>query len=329
MDTVSRKTSRIAGVGSYLPPRIITNEDLSKKLDTSDEWIRSRVGIHKRHIADEGVLTSHLAIEAAKRALKHAHKTPGDIDLVIVATTTPDYIFPATAPLVQSALGIKPCAAFDVQAVCSGFIYALNTAHQTLCLNNASCALVIGAETMSRLLDWSDRSTCVLFGDGAGAVVLEQCEAPSSSLTQSSCVLGTVLYADGEKAHALCTQGGASQAHFGTLTMNGREVFKAAVINMEQAIHAVLDQCSVKLSDVRWVIPHQANQRILDSLGERLNLSSSQVISTIADHANTSAATIPLALDVAVHDGRIQKGDLILMPAMGGGFTWGASLVRY
>lgn len=316
----------IAGVGSYLPQTALTNDDLAQKLETSDAWIQSRVGIQKRHIAASGELTSHLATYAARRAMGHAGVQAQNIDLVIVATTTPDYIFPSTATQVQAALNIAPCAAFDVQAVCSGFIYALQTADQYIRGGQASCALVIGAETMSRILDWTDRSTAVLFGDGAGAVIVKR---QSDAHTKASRIHGTCLYADGHKAEALCTAGGVSQGHFGYLTMNGREVFKAAVVNMEQAVHNVLRQCGQAMEDVNWMIPHQANQRILDGLAERLSFPTERVVSTISAHANTSAATIPLALDVAVRDGRIQKGDLILMPAMGGGFTWGASLVRY
>lgn len=318
--------SYIAGVGSYLPHTVLSNDDLAQKMDTSDAWIQSRVGIKKRHIAGEGEYTSHLATQAAQHAMDHAGVMPHDIDLIIVATTTPDYIFPATATLVQASLDIAPCAAFDVQAVCSGFIYALQTADQYIRGGQATCALVIGAETMSRIVDWNDRSTAVLFGDGAGAVVLRR---HNDEREGASRILGTCLYADGCKAKALYTEGGVSQGQFGYLMMNGREVFKSAVTNMEQATHDVLAQCDMRLSDIDWVIPHQANQRILDALADRLGIAHDRVISTIADHANTSAATIPLALEVAVKDGRIQKGDCVVMPALGGGFTWGASLVRY
>ncbi len=316
--------SKVIGVGAYLPEKIVTNNDLAQTLETSDEWIRSRVGIAKRHIAAEGELTSHLAIKAARLALEHAQITPEAIDLVIVATTTPDYTFPATAALVQTALGIPPCAAFDVQAVCSGFIYALNTADMYIKSGQSTCALVIGAETMSRLLDWTDRSTCVLFGDGAGAFILKATDSKDTSR-----ILGTKLYADGAFKDALYTQGGASQGHFGTLHMNGKEVFKAAVVNMAKAIDCVLADHHVKDADIDWVVPHQANQRIIEGLAERLKLPMDKVISTIAEHANTSAATIPLAFDVAVKDGRIKRGDVIVMPAMGGGFTWGATLMVY
>jgi 3-oxoacyl-[acyl-carrier-protein] synthase-3 len=322
--SASISASKIVGVGAYLPEKIITNDDLSKTLETSDEWIRTRVGIAQRHIAADDELTSHLATKAAKNALDHAGIHPTNIDLVIVATTSPDYVNPATATLVQAALGIPPCAAFDVQAVCSGFVYALNTADMYIRSGQSKYALVIGAETMSRLVDWNDRNTCVLFGDGAGAFVLKAVAADSPSK-----ILGSKIYADGHFAQALCTKGPQNQGACGYLTMNGREVFKYAVVNMAKAIDAVLHERGLGYDAIDWVVPHQANQRILDSLAERLRIPSEKVISTIAHHANTSAATIPLAFHAAIQDGRIQPGHTVIMPAMGGGFTWGASLVVY
>ena len=329
---ISPYVSEVIGVGGYLPDTILTNNDLSPSLATSDEWIQTRVGIKQRHIAAEGEFTSHLAIKAARDAIFHAQQqhvlSQEDIDLVIVATTTPDYTFPSTATLIQHHLGLKPCTAFDVQAVCSGFLYAIHTADQFLRLGQAKCALVIGAETMSRLLDWTDRSTCVLFGDGAGAFILRAKDAKGIT-AQSSYILGSRLYADGSGYEALCTTGGPSQKSLGVIAMNGREVFKSAVVNMANAIEAVLTDFSWGTPYIDWVVPHQANQRILDSLAERLKLPSDKVISTIAHHANTSAATIPLAFKEGVDDGRIQKGQNIILTAMGGGFTWGATALRY
>ncbi|MBX9976962.1 MAG: ketoacyl-ACP synthase III [Alphaproteobacteria bacterium] len=316
--------SQIIGVGAYLPEKILTNDDLAKTLDTSDEWIKTRVGIQQRHIAAKDEFTSHLATKAAKNALDHAGVEAQDVDLVIVATTSPDYVNPATATLVQSALGIPPCGAFDVQAVCSGFVYALTTADMYIRSGQSKCALVIGAETMSHLVDWKDRNTCVLFGDGAGAFVLKAAPADSPSK-----ILSSKIYADGQFAQALCTKGVQDQGAFGYLTMNGREVFKYAVVNMAKAIDAVLAENGLTYDAIDFVVPHQANQRILDSLAERLHIPSEKVISTIAHHANTSAATIPLAFHTAIQDGRIQTGHKVIMPAMGGGFTWGASLVVY
>lgn len=316
------KASKIIGVGSFLPERIVTNDELAQALNTSDEWITTRVGIKQRHIAEPSELTSHLAISAAKNAIQDAAIDIKSIDLVVTATTTPDHTFPATAALVQSALGIPPCPAFDVQAVCSGFIYALHTADLYLRTNQAQNALVIGAETMSRLLDWSDRSTCVLFGDGAGAFVLSAVEKDSPSR-----IIGSKLFADGQFKEALYTKGGPSLGHMGLISMNGREVFKYAILNMAQAIDALLAEHGLTYQHIDWIVPHQANQRILDGLADRLGIPREKVLSTIALHANTSAATIPLAFDVALKDGRIQKGQTVIMPAMGGGFTWGASLV--
>lgn len=329
---ISPYVSEIIGVGGYLPDNIVTNHDLAQRLDTSDEWIQSRVGIKQRHIAAEGELTSHLATKAAFDAIAHAasmHNFSKDaIDLIIVATTTPDYTFPATAALVQHNLGIKPCAAFDIQAVCSGFVYALHTADQSIRLGHSKCALVIGAETMSRLLDWTDRTTCVLFGDGAGAFILKSREAKTGT-HQGSQIYGSRIYADGSGWKSLATTGGPSQKSLGVIAMNGREVFKAAVVNMANAIDAVLEDYGMHHHTLDWVVPHQANQRILDSLAERLKLPTEKVISTIAYHANTSAATIPLAFKEAIDDGRIQKEHKIILTSMGGGFTWGAMALCY
>ena len=316
--------STIAGVGSHLPSKILTNDDLSKVMDTSDEWIFSRSGIKQRHIAAEGELTSDLAVQAAKEAMENGKINPADIDLVIVATTSPDYIFPATAAVVQDKLGIPPCAAFDVQAVCSGFVYALTTADLYIRTGRSKCALVIGAETMSRLVDWNDRATCVLFGDGAGAFVLKSVPDDYPNV-----IGGSKLYADGGCRGELITQGGPSQKSFGTMTMNGRAVFKAAVENMPKVSLELLDQENLTINDIDWMVPHQANQRILDGVAERLQFPKDKVISTVADHANTSAATIPLAFAKALEQGKIKRGQRILMPVMGAGFTWGAMVLVY
>jgi 3-oxoacyl-[acyl-carrier-protein] synthase-3 len=329
---IASYVSEIIGVGGYLPDTIVTNHDLAQRIDTTDEWIQSRVGIKQRHIAGEGELTSHLATKAASDAITHAtltHDFSKDvIDLVIVATTTPDYTFPATAALVQHNLGLKPCAAFDIQAVCSGFVYALHTADQYIRLGQAKCALVIGAETMSRILDWNDRTTCVLFGDGAGAFILKARDAHECTDNHSH-IYGSRLYADGSGCASLYTTGGPSQKSLGVIAMNGRDVFKAAVVNMANAIDAVLEDHQIQHHAIDWIVPHQANQRILDTLAERLKLPTDKVISTIAQHANTSAATIPLAFKEAVGDGRLQKGHQIILTSMGGGFTWGATALRY
>jgi len=316
--------STIAGVGSYLPEKCLTNDDLAKIMETSDEWISTRTGIKKRHIAADGEFTSDLAVEAAKRAMDAAGVNPADIDLVIVGTTSPDYIFPSTAAIVQDKLGIPPCAAFDVQAVCSGFVYALTTADLYIRMERSKCALVIGAETMSRLVDWNDRTTCVLFGDGAGAFVLKAAPDDCPNVIGAS-----KLYADGSCRNALITKGGPSQKTFGTMVMDGRTVFKAAVENMPKVSLEVLAQQNLTVADVDWMVPHQANQRILDGVAERLNFPRDSVISTIADHANTSAATIPLAFSVALDQGKIKRGQRIIMPVMGAGFTWGAVELVY
>lgn len=316
--------STIAGVGSYLPTKVLTNDDLSKMMDTSDEWIASRTGIRKRHIAADNELTSDLAVNAAKQAIDQAGVKPAEIDLIIVATTSPDYIFPAVAVIVQDKLGIPPCAAFDVQAVCSGYVYALTTADLYIRTGRSRCALVIGAETMSRLVDWDDRKTCVLFGDGAGVFVLRATDEDTPNVIGSS-----KLYAEGGYRDALITKGGASQKSFGPMVMDGRAVFKAAVENMPKVTLEVLAQENLTIQDVDWLVPHQANQRILEAMAERLSFPLERVISTIADHANTSAATIPLAFSTALEQGKIKRGQRIVMPVMGAGFTWGAVTLVY
>jgi 3-oxoacyl-[acyl-carrier-protein] synthase-3 len=317
----------VTGVGGYLPELLVTNADLEKVVDTSDTWIQDRTGIKARHRAAEGELTSDLAVEAARRALQAAGRTPADVDLIIVATTTPDLTFPATAAIVQRKLGAPIGIAFDIQAVCSGFVYGLNVADGFVSRGQAKCALVIGAETMSRLLDWTDRSTCVLFGDGAGAVVLEP--APWQGTTADRGLLGFALRADGTKQELLYADGGVSSTGtIGQLRMLGNQVFKHAVINIAEAVEAAAAAADVPVDSVDWFIPHQANQRILHGVAHRLGVSEDKVVSTIADHANTSAASIPLAFAQAVQDGRVKPGQLLLMEAMGGGLTWGACVLR-
>jgi 3-oxoacyl-[acyl-carrier-protein] synthase-3 len=319
--------SAITGVGGYLPEEIVTNDDLAKIVDTTDEWIVERTGIRKRHRIAEGQGTSDLAVEAAKKALAAAGRTAADVDMIIVATTTPDLVFPATAALVQRKLGVPVGAAFDVQAVCSGFVYAMSIADGFVSRGAAKCALVIGAEAMTKLLDWSDRGTCVLFGDGAGAVVLEPVEGEGTTADRG--MLGFSLRSDGTKQDLLYADGGPSTTNtVGRLRMLGNQVFKHAVVNIAEAITMAADSAGIEVADVDWFIPHQANQRILNGVASRLGLDEDKVISTVAEHANTSAASIPLALATAVEDGRIRKGQLLLMEAMGGGLTWGACVVR-
>jgi len=323
--TVTR--SAITGVGGYLPPTIVTNDDLSKFVDTSDAWITERTGIRSRRRAAPDLMTSDLAVEAAKQALARAGRTAGDIDLIIVATTTPDLTFPATATIVQDKLGAPICIAFDVQAVCSGFVYALAVADNFVARGVSRCALVIGAETMTRLMDWDDRGTCVLFGDGAGAVVLEPLEGRGDSTDRG--ILGFSLRADGSKKDLLFVDGGpSSTGTVGKLRMLGNQVFKHAVVNISEAVVSAARAADVSLEDVDWFIPHQANQRILDGVAKRLGIPEDRVISTVAEHANTSAASIPLALAAGVEDGRVKAGHLLLMEAMGGGLTWGAVVAR-
>ncbi len=320
--------SVVAGCGSCLPEKALSNEELAQLVETSDEWIRKRTGIRQRHIAAEGQLTSDLAIAAAQRALAAAGMGAADLDLIVCATATPDETFPATATRVQAALGMEKGAAFDVQAVCSGFIYALSVADAMLKSGQARSALVIGAEVFSRILDWKDRGTCVLFGDGAGAVVL-RAEALAEGAAPRG-VLATHIFSDGRHHDALYVDGGpASTQTAGFLRMDGREVFRHAVVRMAEAMEAALETAGMTAQDVDWLVPHQANVRIIEALAKRLNFPMERVVLTLQDHANTSAASIPLALDAAVRDGRIKENDVVLMPAMGGGFTWGASLVRW
>jgi len=315
------------GVGGYLPDRIVTNDELAKLVDTSDEWIRERTGIRQRRQADDGTPVSDLAVEAARRALEAAGRTPADVDLIIVATTTPDLTFPAVATIVQRKLGCPIGIAFDVQAVCSGFVYALSTADGFVARGRSKCALVIGAETMTRLMDWTDRGTCVLFGDGAGAVVLEPGEGEGTTADRG--LLGFALRADGTKQELLYVDGGVStNRQTGYLRMQGNQVFRHAVVNISEAVTAAAADAGVAVPDVDWFIPHQANQRILEGVARRLGIDEAKVISTVAEHANTSAASIPLALDQGVKDGRIKPGQLLLLEAMGGGLTWGACVLR-
>jgi 3-oxoacyl-[acyl-carrier-protein] synthase-3 len=324
--TVTR--SVILGCGSYLPSRVVSNDDIAKIVDTSDAWIVERTGIKRRHIASEGETTSDLALEAAKRALKHADIGAPELDLVIVATTTPDETFPSTATKIQARLGMTRGAAFDVQAVCTGFIYALSVADSFIRAGQAKTVLVIGAETMSRILDWSDRGTCVLFGDGAGAAVLSASEGKGTNADRG--ILNTRIFSDGRLHDLLYTDGGVSSTKTaGHLRMQGKEVFKHAVTNIASAIQQSTEAAGLTPHDIDWFVPHQANQRILDGTARKVGIPSERVISTIAEHGNTSAASVPLALTAAVQDGRIKRGDLVLMEAMGGGFTWGAALVRW
>jgi 3-oxoacyl-[acyl-carrier-protein] synthase III len=315
--------SRVIGCGAYLPRKVVTNADLAARLETTDEWIRQRTGIAQRHIAAEGELTSDLATRAAEATLTQAGFAARDLDLIVLATSTPDLTFPATATRVQANLGMTRGAAFDLQAVCSGFVYALAVADNFLKAGQAQSALVIGAETFSRILDWDDRSTCVLFGDGAGAVLLQAAEGDRG-------VLSTHLYSDGRQYKLLYVDGGPSSTQtVGHLRMHGREVFRHAVVNLADAIDAALAANCLTPADIDWLVPHQANQRIILSMAERLNLPTEKVVTTIDRHANTSAASIPLALAEAQADGRIRPGHLVLVEAMGGGFTWGSGLIRW
>lgn len=316
--------SIVRGVGSYLPARIMTNEELSRSIDTSDEWIQQRVGIKQRHIAADDEVTSDLAVHAAKRALDSARISPAEIDLIIVATTTPDSTFPATAAIVQQKLGMHHGAAFDIQAVCSGFVYGMVTANSYLKNGVARRALVIGAETTSRILDWTDRTTCVLFGDGAGAAVLELGGDGDRGILASS------LRSDGHFADKLNTTGGPSSTRsIGHVHMEGKEVFRHAVGKITDVVENVLSATGYTVKDLDWFVPHQANLRIIEGAGEKLHIPREKVVITVDRHANTSAASVPLALTEAVTDGRIKRGDLVMIEAMGGGFTWGASLIRW
>jgi 3-oxoacyl-[acyl-carrier-protein] synthase-3 len=316
--------SRIIGTGSYLPAKILTNYDLEKMVETSHDWIVSRSGIEERHIAADGELTSDLALQASRRAIEAAGVKPEEIDLIIVATTTPDQIFPSTACILQDKLGIRQGAAFDVQAVCSGFIYALNTADLFIRGGQARNVLVVGAEVLSRVLDWTDRSTCVLFGDGAGAVVLQASDEPG--------IMGAKLHADGSQRDLLHADARISQGKVEGnpyVFMDGQGVFKFAVRALSEVVEELLVDQGLQNSDIDWLVPHQANIRIIDATARKLGLGMDKVVLTVAKHGNTSAASIPLALDTAVRDGRIQPGQKLLMEAVGGGFTWGAVLVRW
>ncbi len=330
--------SEILGCGSYLPERVVTNDELAKRIDTTDEWIASRSGIRQRHIAADGEFTSDLALKAAERALEHAGVPAAEVDLLVVATTTPDNTFPATATKVQSRLGMTNGAAFDVQAVCSGFVYGLAVADNFVKCGQAKTAVVIGAETFSRILDWEDRTTCVLFGDGAGAVVLrghdqEEGEGKGgngSGHNSGRGILSTHIHSDGSNYDILYVDGGPSTTQtVGHLRMNGREVFRHAVTNLAAIVDEALEANGLARSDIDWLVPHQANRRIIDSTAKKLDMPEDKVVLTVDKHANTSAASIPLALDAAVKDGRVKRGDLLLLEAMGGGLTWGASLVRW
>ncbi|RLJ17542.1 3-oxoacyl-ACP synthase [bacterium endosymbiont of Escarpia laminata] len=319
--------SRIAGTGSYLPEKALTNKDLEKIVDTTDQWIVDRTGIKKRHIAADDEYTCDLAEKAARNAMEMAGVEPKDIDLIVVATTTPDQVFPSTACLLQARLGIHGPAAFDVQAVCTGFVYAVGVADKFIKTGSAKCALVIGAETLSRIVDWSDRNTCVLFGDGAGAVVLEASEKPG--------IISTHLHADGAFEGLLRVPSGVSR-NYGALQegvaymeMRGNEVFKMAVTTLGRIVDETLKANDMDRSDVDWLIPHQANIRIINATAKKLRTSMDRVVVTVHEHGNTSAASVPLALDTAVRDGRIKRGETLLMEAFGGGFTWGSVLVKF
>jgi 3-oxoacyl-[acyl-carrier-protein] synthase-3 len=315
--------SVVLGVGSALPRRRISNEELAKTVDTTDAWIVERTGIRSRYVAGEGETTASLATDAARRALEQAGVDAGDIDLIVLATATPDQTFPSSATKVQAALGIDDCIAFDVHAVCTGFLYALSVADSMLRSGNAAKALVIGAETFSRILDWEDRATCVLFGDGAGALVLGAEETEGG-------ILATRLHADGRHNDLLFVDGGPSTTGtVGKLRMKGREVFRHAVVNLAGVMGEVLEAAGLTTADVDWVVPHQANARILDATARKLGLAAEKIVVTVDEHANTSAASVPLALDTAVRDGRIKRGDVVVLEAMGGGFTWGAAVLRY
>ncbi len=320
--------SQVVGCGSYLPHKVMSNDELARTVDTSDEWIRKRTGIRERHLAADGETTSDLGLKAARATLEQAGLSPDDLDLIVCATATPDETFPATATMIQAGLGMTRGAAFDVHAVCSGFIYALAVADNFIRCGQARSVLVIGAETFSRILDWEDRGTCVLFGDGAGAVLL--CAGEGRGEAADRGVLSTHVYSDGRHHDALYVDGGPSSTRTtGVVHMEGREVYRHAVVRMAEAIDAALEANDLTPGDIDWLVPHQANLRIIESMGHRLNLPRDRVVVTVDRHANTSAASIPLALCEAVSDGRIRQGDLVLMEAMGGGFTWGSALVRW
>lgn len=320
--------SVITGVGSYLPARRMSNADITKIVDTTDDWIVERTGIHARHIAADDEMTSDLALHAARAAIAHAGIDVQSIDTIILATTTPDNTFPATAVSVQAALGLHHGAAFDVQAVCSGFVYALTIADTFIRCGQAKNVLVIGAETFSRLLDWTDRTTCVLFGDGAGAVVVQASEGEGTNDDRG--ILTAHLHSDGRYKDKLYVDGGpSSTGTTGHVRMEGREVFRHAVVNIADTIREALEATGLTVDDIDWFVPHQANKRILDGTAKRIGLPPEKVVVTVGEHGNTSAASVPLALDGAVRDGRVKKGDLVLLEAMGGGFTWGSVMVRW
>jgi 3-oxoacyl-[acyl-carrier-protein] synthase-3 len=317
------RRSIVSGTGSALPRRQVTNAELASTVDTTDEWIVERTGIRNRYIAGEGETTGSLATDAARRALESAGIDATEIGLIVLATATPDQTFPSTATKEQAALGIDDCIAFDVHAVCTGFLYALSVADSMLRSGNADKALVIGAETFSRILDWEDRATCVLFGDGAGALVL-------SAQDSGDGILATKLHADGRHNDLLFVDGGPSTTGtVGKLRMKGREVFRHAVVNLAAVLNEVLSSAGLTAADVDWVVPHQANARILDATAKKLGLPPEKVVVTVDRHANTSAASVPLAFDTAIRDGRIKRGDIVVLEAMGGGFTWGAAALRY
>ena len=319
--------SKIKGTGSYLPEQVLTNSDLEKIVDTTDEWIYSRTGIKKRHLAREDETTCDLAERASKTAIKMSGKKKDDIDLIIVATTTPDVIFPSTACLLQQRLNIHGCPAFDIQAVCTGFVYALHVADLFIKSGNSECALIVGSETMSRIIDWEDRNTCVLFGDGAGAVILEKSSTPG--------ILSTHIHADGAYQELLSVPAGISsnynlvKSNQAFIKMQGNEVFKVAVNTLGDIVDETLKANSMENTEIDWLVPHQANTRIISAMAKKLDMSMDRVVVTVDQHGNTSAASIPLALDVAVNDGRIKNNDKLLLPAFGGGFTWGSVLLQY
>ncbi|PPR09732.1 MAG: 3-oxoacyl-[acyl-carrier-protein] synthase 3 [Alphaproteobacteria bacterium MarineAlpha11_Bin1] len=322
------RRSVIAGCGGYLPNRVVTNEELADRIDTSNEWIVQRTGIKSRHIAEEDQNTSDLALAAAKQALNHASIEASEVDLIVLATATPNNTFPSTATMVQAALGMTRGSAFDVQAVCSGFVFAMNVADNFIRLGQAETVLVVGAETFSRILDWKDRTTCVLFGDGAGAVVLRAEEGTGESSDRG--ILANCIHSDGRHYGLLYVDGGASTTQtVGHLRMDGPEVFKHAVKNLSSVIGEVLELAGLQSKDVDWLVPHQANQRIITSTARKLRVDEKKIVMTVDRHANTSAASIPLALNTAVQDGRITAGDVVVLEAMGGGFTWGASVIRW
>ena len=320
--------SRIAGTGSYLPEKVVTNDDLSKVVDTSDEWIRTRTGIRQRHVAADGQTSSDMGHQAALKAIEAAGIDPSGIDLIVVGTTTPDYVFPSTACLIQQKLGIPGCPAFDVNAACSGFLFALSVADQFIRTGSARTVLVVGVETLTRMVDWTDRTTCVLFGDGAGAVVLKA-DADTG-------ILSTHLHADGNKRDLLCCPVGVSAGFDNSLpnagvriTMAGNEVFKHAVKALDSVVDEALEANGLDKGDLDWLIPHQANLRIIEATAKRLDMSMEQVVVTVDKHGNTSAGSVPLALDHAVRSGKVERGQLLLLEAFGGGFTWGSALLRY